>query len=127
MNPSSAILKFDTTCILCNRTVQFILRHDKEDIFLFGALKSGEYEGIDSVVLIHQGQTYFYSTAALKVFELLGGWWKILLIFSIIPVSWRDGLYKLIAKNRGKWFGKTDTCLIPKEKDRRKFLFPVGN
>lgn len=127
MNPSSAILKFDTTCILCNRSVQFILRHDKKDIFLFGALKSGEYEGIDSVVLIYQGQTYFYSTAALKVFELLGGWWKILLIFSIIPVSWRDGLYKLIAKNRGKWFGKTDTCFIPKEKDRRKFLFPVGN
>lgn len=127
MNPSSAILKFDTTCILCNRTVQFILRHDKEDIFLFGALKSGEYEGIDSVVLIYQGQTYFYSTAVLKVFALLGGWWKILLIFIIIPVSWRDGLYKLIAKNRSKWFGKTDTCLIPKEKDRRKFLFPVGN
>lgn len=127
MNPSSAILKFDTTCILCNRTVQFILRHDKEDIFLFGALKSGEYKGIDSVVLIYQGQTYFYSTAVLKVFALLGGWWKILLIFIIIPVSWRDGLYKLIAKNRSKWFGKTDTCLIPKEKDRRKFLFPVGN
>jgi predicted DCC family thiol-disulfide oxidoreductase YuxK len=127
MNPSLAILKFDTTCLLCNRTVQFILRHDKKDVFLFDALKTGEYEGIDSVILIHQGQTYFYSTAVLKVFALLGGWWKILLIFIIIPVSWRDGLYKLIAKNRSKWFGKTDTCLIPKEKDRRKFLFPVGN
>jgi predicted DCC family thiol-disulfide oxidoreductase YuxK len=127
MNPSLAILKFDTTCLLCHRTVQFILRHDKKDVFLFDTLTSGEYEGIDSVVFIYQGQTYFYSTAVLKAIELLGGWWKLCLIFSIIPVSWRDYLYKVIAKNRSKWFGKTDTCLIPKEKDRRKFLFPVGH
>lgn len=123
MNPSSAILKFDSTCILCNNAVAFLLKWDKKNIFLFDSLKENEYLGVDSVVLIYEGQTYFYSSAVLKVFWLLGGWWKIFMIFVVIPRSWRDSIYKWVARNRGKWFGRTDACLLPNEQNRDRFLF----
>lgn len=126
------IILFDGVCNLCNSTVQFVIRHDKHDLFRFASLQSetGRRETVrwhidrkktDSIVLIKNNRCYVKSTAALHIFkELPGyGWMR---MFFIVPVLIRDFVYDLIAKNRYKWFGKRNECMIPTPELQSKFL-----
>jgi len=76
----------------------------------------------DTFVLLEKGKIYTKSTAALKLMKRLNGLWPMLYGFIIIPAFIRDAVYSLIARNRYKWFGKKDSCMIPDPKVRSRFL-----
>lgn len=132
MNNHSIIL-FDGICNLCNGSVQFVIKHDKEGYFKFAALQTEvgqnllkEYSltstALNSFVLIENGKAYTESTAALKVAKNLNGAIKLLSGFMIVPAFIRDAVYKTIARNRYRWFGKKDSCMIPSPGLNHRFL-----
>lgn len=133
-NPGdSAIVLFDGVCNFCNGTVNFIIRRDRESHFRFAALQSEigqnllqQYDlnqpGIDSVVLIENGKAFTHSTAALKIARRLGGAWRILSLFRIVPRAVRDFFYRLFARNRYRLFGKKEVCMIPTPEIKARFL-----
>jgi predicted DCC family thiol-disulfide oxidoreductase YuxK len=128
------ILFFDGLCNLCNRSVQFVLKHDKTGKFRFASLQgiagqdllkktglaSGEH--FDSFVLMDSGKLYTRSLAALRVLKGLGGAWSLLYAFRFIPAFIRDGLYDWIARNRYRWFGRREECWVPSAKWEARFL-----
>ena len=127
------VLYFDGICNLCSWAVQFILKRDHKDQFYFSSLQSRyaqnqlDKHGIQSLesssVILQSGeQLYFKSEAVFKVLSQLGGLWKLLLIFQILPSSLTDSVYDLVAKNRYSWFGKKDQCMVPEPGVMDKFL-----
>ena len=133
------IILFDGVCNLCNGAVQFIIKRDKKDVFRFGALQSDagqaivkergiDTSNVDSIILIEPNVAYYVrSTAALKIAYQFGGLWKALKIFEWMPVRFRDAIYNLVARNRYKWFGKRESCMIPTPDLRAKFLDELKN
>lgn len=78
---------------------------------------------IDSIILYEPGVSYdFKSTAALKIMKEFGGFYWFTQIGYVLPETVRDGIYDIIAKNRYKWFGKKDSCMIPTPELKAKFL-----
>jgi predicted DCC family thiol-disulfide oxidoreductase YuxK len=128
------IILFDGVCNLCNSSVQYVIKRDKNDVFRFVALQSelGQKilkhigindKNIDSIVLYEPGKAYYYkSTAALEIAKKLGGLLTYGTIFKIIPTRLRDVAYDYIAKNRYKWYGKQESCMIPTPELQSKFL-----
>lgn len=130
---NTAIVLFDGVCNLCNNSVQFIIKHDKKNIFKFASLQSAigqqllkTYElptsNFSSFVLIQHNKTYTQSTAALKIAQQLNGPIKLLYAFMIVPAFIRNKVYDVIAKNRYKWFGKREVCMLPSPQLASKFL-----
>ena len=130
---SKYIVLFDGVCNLCNRSVQFILKRDRNKKFLFGSLqgKTGqEYlrkyhlptDQFHSFMLIEANVLYTRSTAVLRVLKHLGHGWQFLYVLIYLPQVLRDGLYKLIATNRYRLFGKKDVCRVPTVEERERFL-----
>ena len=127
------IVLFDGVCNFCNSSVNFIMKHDRKNVFKFAALQSekGEElqkkfglnpENLSSFILI-EGEKYFSkTTAALRVAKKLGFFWNLSYVFIIIPPFIRNIAYNIIAKHRYKWFGKRDTCRIPTPEEKEKFL-----
>jgi len=137
MNPmeSSAhpILLFDGVCNLCSGSVQFIIRRDPEGRFCFASLQSEvgqryldelrvDRDAVDSVILIEGGRWYKESDAALRIARLLGGPWRVLGVFRLLPRPLRDRLYRFIARHRYRWFGKRESCWLPTPELRERFL-----
>ncbi len=126
------IVLFDGVCNFCNATVNFILLRNRKDRFRFAALQSDigkkllkEYHlpaDNNSIVVISNGKVYRQSAAILIITRNLSGAWSLLYVFVIIPPFIRNGLYRWFARNRYKWFGKTELCMIPDENVRNKFL-----
>lgn len=123
------IIFYDGVCGLCDKSVQFVLKHDKQAIFKFCALQNelaeqfiGKKPTNDSFILFDHGKVYDKSTAALRVLKHLGGWWKLGYGFIIVPAIIRNGVYDFIAKHRYQWFGKFDSCKIPDVGVRTRFL-----
>ncbi len=128
------IILFDGVCNLCNSSVQYIIKNDKKDLFRFVALQSElgqeilnyigiDSKNIDSIVLYEPGLAYYYkSEAALQIAKNLGGLFSLAIIFNIIPTGIRNQLYDYIAKNRYKWYGKKDSCMLPTPELKTKFL-----
>ena len=128
------IILFDGVCNLCNVAVQYVIKHDKKDIFRFVALESElgieilEHIGInnrniDSIILYEPGKAYYYkSNAALEIAKSLGGIFTFGAFFRIIPTGIRNSVYDYVAKNRYKWFGKQESCLLPTPDLATKFL-----
>ena len=128
------IILFDGVCNLCNSSVQFIIKHDKKDVFRFVSLQSElgqnvcNYLGIstlkiDSTILYEPENKYYSkSDVAFKILKEITGFYKVLLVFSILPKSFLDIIYDWIAKNRYRWFGKIESCLIPTPELKTKFL-----
>ena len=142
MNINKPIILFDGVCNFCNGLVNFIIRQDKKNIFLFAPLQSErgkklldqygiDWKNNDSFVVIEnagsndpvrQGKAYEKSNAALRIAAKLPWYWKWSQVFWILPKPIRDWAYNIIAKNRYKWFGKKEECMIPTEQVRGKFL-----
>ncbi|MFI2743187.1 thiol-disulfide oxidoreductase DCC family protein [Zhouia sp. PK063] len=135
MNKQHSIILFDGVCNLCNGAVQFIIKHDKNDDFRYAALQSEigkqlieerriDVAKIDSIILIEPGVAYYIkSTAALQIAYKFGGLWKVSIFFEkVVPEKWRNAIYDFIAKNRYKWFGKKEQCMIPNASLKSKFL-----
>lgn len=134
MEQNKQIILFDGVCNLCNRFVQWVIKRDKRDTFRFAPLQ-GEIgmqlmqehklhpEKIDSIILVQPNAGYSVkSTAALKIGASMGGMYRALVIFRIIPVFLRDPIYDWVARNRYKWYGKRDQCMIPTPELKSKFL-----
>ncbi len=130
MNSKKNIILFDGDCNFCNFWVRFIIIHDKKDIFRFASLNSDFAKKnitknaitTDSIILIEDGETYFKSTAALKITKHLFGLWKVAYCFIIIPAFLRDSVYDFVAKNRYQWFGKTTCDFTTNNDTKNKFL-----
>jgi len=127
------IILFDGVCNLCNGFVQFVIKNDPAQRFRFAALQSDlaqsllqgmpvPHRNIDSVVLIQNGRFYQQSTAALRVLRHLKGPWPLLYVAIILPKFLRDWLYALVAKNRYRWFGHRDSCMMPTPELKARFL-----
>lgn len=127
------IILFDGVCNLCNGSVVFIIKRDKKDVFRFAAIQSDEGQEliqkhnidtskVDSILLI-DGERYFSkSTAALKIARHLSSGYPLLFGFMILPRFFRNWVYDLIARNRYKWFGKKESCMIPTAELKAKFI-----
>jgi predicted DCC family thiol-disulfide oxidoreductase YuxK len=126
------IILFDGVCNFCNSSVQFIIKRDPKGLYKFASLQSttGERlkkeneipEDLDSFIYLEGNKVFDKSTAVLKVCKGLKGLWKLCYIFIVIPKPLRDVIYKWIARNRYKWFGKRDSCMIPTPEQRNRFL-----
>ena len=134
MEKDKKLILFDGVCNLCNGAIQFVIKRDKKDTFRYAALQSDiglqlmQERGIDpskmdSIILIEPDVAYFTkSDAALRIGQGFGGLWKILALFTWVPRPIRDGIYNIIAKNRYRWFGRKDACMIPTPELQAKFL-----
>jgi predicted DCC family thiol-disulfide oxidoreductase YuxK len=120
-------------CNFCNSTVNFLIRQDKKRIFRFAALQSEagqsllkqhrlQTENLDSFILIENGNVYKRSTAGLRLYSHLPWYWKWTKIFRLAPRFVRDGVYNFVARNRYRWFGKKEACMIPTPEVRSRFL-----
>lgn len=126
------IVFFDGVCNLCNSSVQVIIRNDKNKIFRFASLQSDFTKQFlsahnyqiksDSIILFYGSKFYERSSAALIIAKKLRFPFPLLLIFWIIPLPIRNWLYSLIAKNRYRWFGKQESCMIPEAGLKERFL-----
>jgi predicted DCC family thiol-disulfide oxidoreductase YuxK len=136
-----SVLLFDGTCNFCNGAVQFIVDHERDDALRFAALQSAEgrtalarVAGDDlagelageaepsSMVLLEGGTFYRHSDAALRVATHLSAPWRWGRAFLLVPRPVRDAVYRWFAKNRYRWFGRTETCRVPTPELRARFL-----
>jgi predicted DCC family thiol-disulfide oxidoreductase YuxK len=131
--PANPIVLFDGVCNLCSGSVQFLLRRDPGGRFRFASLQSQVGEEllaklgidrrvVDSVILVEGDRWYKESDAALGIARQLPGAWKLLTAFRLIPRPLRDAAYRLIARNRYRWFGRTEACWLPTPELRERFL-----
>ncbi|MDX1937934.1 MAG: thiol-disulfide oxidoreductase DCC family protein [Flavihumibacter sp.] len=132
-HPAQKIVLFDGVCNLCSSSVQFIIKHDSKKQFLFGSLQ-GEYgqailsrhhlpkDVFNSFMLLEGDVLYTKSTGALRMLKHLGGGWKLLYAFIIVPPFIRNWVYNIIANNRYKWFGKKNECWLPTPALKERFL-----
>lgn len=128
------IILFDGVCNLCDASVQFIIKHDKNDVFRFVAIQSElgqkiiNYIGIDtsktdSIILYEPGLSYYYKAeAAFLIARNLSGIYSLIGHLNFIPNLIKNSVYDYIAKNRYKWYGKKEACLIPTPQLKAKFL-----
>ncbi|HYE55611.1 MAG TPA: thiol-disulfide oxidoreductase DCC family protein [Chitinophagaceae bacterium] len=132
VDESTPVIFFDGVCNLCNRSVQFVIKHDKQAKFRFASLQSNAGQELlkqyhlpqtdfNSFILYDNGKIYTRSAAALLVAKELNGW-KWLAAFRIVPRFIRDAVYNVIARNRYRWFGKKDECMIPTPDLKARFL-----
>jgi predicted DCC family thiol-disulfide oxidoreductase YuxK len=128
-----SIILFDGMCNFCNTSVNKIIKYDKKNVFKFAAIQSDagkkllielsiDILKIDSILLIENNTLFTKSTAVLKIAKQLSGLYKLSYAFIIIPLFIRDTIYDFIAKNRYKWFGKKESCMIPTKEVSGKFL-----
>lgn len=128
------VILFDGVCNLCNSSVLYVIKHDKQSKFMFTALQSEAGQAIikqynidtnklDSILLYQPNKGILYkSSAALKIGSQLGFPRYLISVFYIVPTFIRNWVYDFIAKNRYKWFGKKDSCMIPTPELQAKFL-----
>ncbi len=123
------IILYDGQCIFCNSYIQYLIKRDKKDHFRFATLQSSTGQNVvenmadmDTVIMIDKGEMYTRSTVALKAAKYLPFPHSLIYVFLIIPAFIRNFFYDIIAKNRYRWFGKHNTCLLPDEKVKHKFL-----
>lgn len=128
------VVLFDGVCNFCNSSILKIIKHDKNNIFLFASLQSEigieitthfniDTLKVDSIILVESEEKYSVkSTAALRILKQFNGFWKILQFGWIFPEKIRNIIYDYIAKNRYKWFGIKDECMIPTNEIKSKFI-----
>ncbi len=146
------IILFDGVCNLCNASVNFIIDRDNKKLFQFASLQSEfaktlisnsqneimlytsngliplnesirkELNSLNSILYFKNNILYHKSEAAFRIAQNLGGLYRFISIVKIIPISFRDYLYEYIARNRYRWFGKTESCRMPSPELKERFL-----
>jgi predicted DCC family thiol-disulfide oxidoreductase YuxK len=130
---NNPVVLFDGVCNLCNSSVQFIIKRDSKSRIKFASLQSefgvkvlsdfDQPKGVlNSVLLLKENRLYQKSNAALEIAKLLDGLWPIFYVFKIVPAPIRDFIYDWIARNRYKWFGMKDECMIPTPDLKSRFI-----
>ncbi len=127
------VVLFDGVCNLCNGSVLFIIKRDPQSKLKFASLQS-EFgaeqmkrfnlppSALNSVLLIKGGNLFQKSNAALEIARMLDGMWPGMYAFKIVPLFIRDFIYDWIAKNRYRWFGKKEECMIPTPEMKARFV-----
>ena len=127
------VILFDGVCNFCNGFVQFVIKRDPQAQFKFAALQSDAAKelliannihltDLKTVIFIANNKVFTQSDAALQIVKYLGGAWPMARVLIIIPKFIRNGVYRFIAKNRYRWFGKTNQCMIPNSAIKSRFL-----
>lgn len=117
------LIKFDGFCHLCSRTVRFILKADKKRKFIFQPLQnSTNAVSFDTVIVIDRNKIYQNFDAVLKIGKELGGIYKAVIIFRVLPRKWRFRMYVWIARNRFRWFGVRTSCYLPTPEEKERFI-----
>jgi predicted DCC family thiol-disulfide oxidoreductase YuxK len=130
---SRPIVLFDGVCNLCNGSVTFIVKRDPGRRFRFAALQSAAgatllrqfglpADALDTLVLVEGNRAFTRSTASLRVARRLSGLWPLLYALIVVPRPIRDLLYGVVARNRYRWFGRRDACMMPTPDLRERFL-----
>jgi predicted DCC family thiol-disulfide oxidoreductase YuxK len=130
---SNPIILFDGVCNLCNASVQFIIRNDPKSTFRFASLQSDAGKAIlnqfsvppeklYSVLVVYEGHLYDRSRAALEIARRLKGLWSLLYGFIIIPPFIRNFIYDWISRNRYRWFGVRQECMMPTPDMKARFI-----
>lgn len=134
LETNKKIILFDGVCNLCNSSIQFVIKRDKSDVFRYAALQSDIGEQltsergidtaqVDSIILIEPGIAYYTkSDAALEIAGHLKGYRTLSKLLKWIPTPIRNVAYDFVARNRYKWYGKQDACMIPTPELQAKFL-----
>lgn len=128
-----AVIVFDGVCVMCSAWARFVLKHDTARRYRLlpaqsdlGAALYRHYRldpvNYETNVLIENGHAYFRSTGSIRMFVGLGFPWTIIGVLRVIPEPWRDRAYEFVAANRYRWFGRSDTCFIPGDADKTRFL-----
>jgi predicted DCC family thiol-disulfide oxidoreductase YuxK len=131
--PLNEVLVFyDGVCNLCHASVQWILKHERNQDLRFAALQSDLARNLlpsqflatgdpDSLVFYSNGKVFAGSDAALEIAPYLKQPWRFLRVFRFVPKGIRDAVYFYIARNRYRWFGKQDSCMVPTPEIRQRF------
>ena len=131
-----AIILFDGVCNLCSATVRFVIARDPHARFRFAALQGHAARRLlaerglpapaaaepDSIIVLTGGGALERSDAALAVAAGLRFPWPLLGVFRVVPRGLRDWLYRIVARNRYRWFGKADACMVPTPELRARFI-----
>lgn len=127
------ILVFDAQCLLCNGWVQFLLRHDRQGKFRFAAIQGAagqqllsqaglEVHGLQTLLLVDGQRTWQHTAAIFRVLHALGWPWRLAWLAWLVPSVIRDPLYRLVARNRYRVFGRTAACILPPPAHAARFL-----
>lgn len=127
------VILFDGVCNLCNGAVTWVIERDKRAYFRFASLQSGAARSAlsdagapaimpDSIVLLDADGVHVRSDAALRIAARLGMPWSLLSLARIVPRVLRDAVYDFIARNRYRWFGRRDVCMLPTAGVADRFL-----
>lgn len=130
---AQAVIVFDGVCVLCNGWVRFLLRQDRQQHYCFAAMQSAsgrrllKEHGLDpddpvSFLLVEDGRAWRNTDAIRRVVASLGGFWCLAHVIVLMPRVVRDALYRLVARNRYRWFGKHDSCYLPSMEENSRFL-----
>jgi predicted DCC family thiol-disulfide oxidoreductase YuxK len=133
MTNQAPILLFDGVCNLCSRVVQFVIRHDPAGRFRFAALQSpaGQRllvehglpaDALDTFVLIEGARCFTRSDAAIELARRLDGAWRWLRLAAVVPRPIRDWAYGVLVRNRYRWFGRRESCMVPTPELSQRFL-----
>ncbi|MEC0372595.1 thiol-disulfide oxidoreductase DCC family protein [Paenibacillus chibensis] len=127
------IVLVDGVCHLCQGLTRFIIERDPHAKFRFASLQSDAgaellrkgglpVDEVDTVVLIEKGNYYVRSAAVLRIFRQMRMPWPLLYAFAFVPLPLRDRMYRYVARNRYRWFGKEEQCMLPTPELRKRFL-----
>ena len=122
--PNGKILvQFDGLCILCSQIIRFILKADRKKKFVFVTFQdSSKNNLLDTVIVSDEQLSYQHFDAVLKIGNELGGIYKSVFVFRLLPKRWRHSLYLWVAQNRFRWFGKRQSCYLPTEEEKERFI-----
>lgn len=125
------IVFFDGVCGLCNRAIDFLIRHDKRKVLKFAALQGetaselltqDDRTSLSTMIYYSNGKTFYRTAAILNLLWDMGGYWKLWSIFRIVPAFIRDIFYGWLSSSRYRWFGQKESCRIPTPEERERFL-----
>ena len=127
------IVIFDGVCNFCNGAVNFIIKRDPDRLFAFTPMQSDLAKeltdkhgitnvGVDTFLLIKNGESYIWTDAALEIAKDLSGFWHLTNVLKIVPRQIRDMLYRLFARNRYRLFGRKNICMVPSKNVRSRFV-----
>ncbi|MAZ26168.1 MAG: thiol-disulfide oxidoreductase [Cytophagaceae bacterium] len=127
------VLLFDGVCNLCDGAVKFIIKHDKRDCIVFASLQGEVGRALlkkynidpaktDSMVFIDEDKVFVKSSAVLRISKYLDKAFPLAYPLIFIPKFIRNGVYDFVAKNRYKWYGKKESCMIPTPELKAKFI-----
>jgi predicted DCC family thiol-disulfide oxidoreductase YuxK len=128
------LVLYDGECGLCDRSVQFLLRHDKKAVLSYAPLQGetarpfvGDKPALDTMMLVEKldgggTRVSVRSRGAFRTLAQLGGIWRVISWLRILPAFLTDLVYRFVAHNRIKWFGRVDACRVPSPEVRQRFL-----